>query len=195
MSAEPTLPAHARTRETDSGRNATGLARVWSRLERAEEAMATMGAGLSVTQRLMDELGVTRRQARALQAAVRLRWRQESQTESREQRLERYRRTLEQVVKQGFERKVTVLVDAKAGEYDVVPQPDLKAVTAATALLIKLDGGDEAFKALPSGEPVGEDATGTPVGPVLLVDRRDASEVLRKQRATQIEQAKKAGTE
>lgn len=148
---DPTLPARAHTRETaDSGRNATGLALVWARLEAAEEAMATMGAGLSVTQKLMDDFAITRRQARALQAAVRMRWQQDARAEPREQRLERYRRTLEQVVKQGFERKVTVLVNAKDGEYGTVPQPDLKAVTAATALLIRMDGGDQPTGAGPA---------------------------------------------
>ena len=114
--------------------------------------MATMGAGLSVTQRLMDEFKVTRRQARALQAAVRMRWARDARSEPREQRVQRYRATLEQVIKQGFDRKVTVCINRKDDEHEVVPQPDLKAVTAATALLLRLDGaGDEA----PPPEPPG----------------------------------------
>ena len=159
--AEPKLPARARdTDGTDSGRNATGLAAVWKRLETTEELLVTQGAGLSVTQALMDRYGVTRRQARALQAAVRMRWARESASEGRAQRIERYRRTLEQVIKQGFDRKITVCTNRKEDEYEVVPQPDLKAVTAATALLVRMDGADqpEPTPALPAGgaQPAGE---------------------------------------
>jgi len=179
--ADPSSPARARTYlPAEEGRKASALAQVWERLEATEELLATMGGGLSVTQKLMDRFGITRRQARAMQAAVRMRWIRESTSETRAQRKERYRRTLEQVVKQGFERQITVCTNRKDDEYEVVPQPDLKAVTAATALLLRIDGADqpEAPGALPPGETPASD------GAVQVVDRSDLNATLRARRAT-----------
>jgi len=67
------------------------LRKVWAQLEVAEELIATMGAGLSVTQTLMDRFGSRVARARAYQAAVLARrWQLESRAEERSQRLERY---------------------------------------------------------------------------------------------------------
>jgi len=156
---------------------------VWAQLEVAEELIATTGSGLSVTQALMTRFpSLTRRQARAYQAAVARRWQLESRQEERSQRLERYRRTLEQVIKQGFERKATVCIDRKEDEWETVPQPDLKAVTAATAILIRMDGGEQ-----PASE---EPRVGMAIDaskPAIVVSSKELSEAIAARRKQESE--------
>lgn len=140
---DPTLPARAHARDvTDSGRNATGLAAVWKQLEHAERLTASLKPRSEATAELMTAWGLTRRRARATLAAVAHRLRTESQLESREQRLERYRAALE----------------SQAHKADT--EGDRKACIAALAVLVKLEG-DAPPPALPgAGQP---DSSGTVV--------------------------------
>jgi hypothetical protein len=130
--SKPRLPARA-CDIADSGRNATGLAIVWKQLEHAEQLTASLKPRSQATAELMTSWGLTRRRARATLAAVAHRLRTESQLESREQRLERYRAALE----------------SQAHKADV--EGDRKAAIAALAVLVKLEG-DAAASTLPAGE-------------------------------------------
>lgn len=158
--AAPRAASSAPLATTDSGRNATGLALVWQQLEHAEQLTASLCSRMQATDALMRKWGLTRRRARALQAAVAKRLRTEGQLESRDQRLERYRLALEQQ-------------HAKADA-----DGDRKACIAALAVLVKLEGDAPPPPELPPGEYLGG-------GEVQVVDREDMHETLRALRAQQ----------
>jgi hypothetical protein len=110
---------------TDSGRNVAALTKIWKNLELAEELVILGGVGVSVTRRLMEECGFTRRTARQHQAAAYLRLAEEGERETRELRLVRYRRMLERQHERA----------------DLIG--DHKAAVAAAVGLIKMEGGFE----------------------------------------------------
>lgn len=143
----PRPRAHAREKVLARGvRDASGLALVWLQLEHAEALASSLSSRMQATAILMATWEITRRRARALQAAVakRLRMdREESQRETREERLERYRYALQQQVS---------LATAEG---------DRRAAIAALAVLVKMEGETPAPK-LPAGRGI-LDASGNAI--------------------------------
>lgn len=162
------LSLRARARDGDTQRRNVGaLTAGWRLLEDTERMMA---AGMSphVVTRTLMERGLSRTRANTYQAAVRKRWATDEQREGREQRLLRYRHIAEQAIADAAQRKVTVCIgkdDDGERIFEVVEQPDSKAIATLLAVLVKMEGEPEppasGLRGLPSD--TGAQAVGTTV--------------------------------
>ncbi len=139
------------------GRNLVGsLVRTRAILLACERLIVAGLRRSQITQQLVSEYGITEREARQYQGSIARSWRNEALREGQEQRVERYRRQLEDTVAEAKGRVTLVCTGREPdGEkiYERIPQPDSKAAIAGLALLLKLEGalgvGDEQRPALP----------------------------------------------
>lgn len=157
---EPTRPRERVAVTAEEGRKVGQITRIMQQGIECERMIASLLPPSAITLRLMEQFGMTRRQARAYQAGVRGLWRQQDGYEGREQRIAKYRRALEQ--------------QAEAATRD----GDRRSAIAALAVLVKMEGGDESAGALPAN---GE--TPAASSEVQVVDRQDMHETLRAMRA------------
>jgi len=75
-----------------------------------------------------------------------------------------------------------VCVDRKEDEWETVPQPDLKAVTAATAILIRMDGGEQ-----PASEEQRSSMAVDASKPAIVVSSKELSEAIAARRKQESE--------
>lgn len=156
---------------------------MWERLDYVQKLLASGMAPSTVSLTLMREHGLTRHEADDYQAVVRARWRKNGALEDSEQEMLRLKAIAYQAIQDAASRRITVRTgsDDDGPIYEVVEQPDSKAVLAGVALLArmigKLDAPEKPAAALPAN---GEPATGE----VTVIDRADLNETLRARRAS-----------
>jgi hypothetical protein len=181
------VPARAREKSAWPQRRKVGsLLHMWERLEVVQRMLASAMPPSKVTAVLMAEHGLERHDAEHYQAVVRARWRQNASREDGEQEFLRLKAIVQQAVEDAATRKVTVRTgsdpDTKEPIYEIVEQPDSKAVIAGAALwarmIGRLDPPQPGGGALPAN---GE--TPAASSEVQVVDRQDMHETLRAMRA------------
>lgn len=181
----PRVPARAR--EAWPQRRKVGEAlQAWQLLEVTQRLLASGMPPSTVTATLMTEHAVEQETAEHYQAVVRARWKQNAELEDGEQEFLRLKAIVQQAIADASTRKITVRTgsdpDTKEPIYEVVEQPDSKAVIAGAALwarmIGRLDPPQPAGGALPPGETPASD------GAVQVVDRSDLNATLRARRAT-----------
>jgi hypothetical protein len=178
--------ARARAAVWPQRRKLNSTLHVWERLEIVQRMLARGMAPTTITTTLMSEHGVERHEAEHYQAVVRARWKRNGAAEDNDQEFLRIKAVLLQAIQDAASRKVAVRTgsdpDTKEPIFEVVEQPDSKAVIAGAALWARMIGRlDPPERTAPGSLP----ANGEPgSGEARLVDRNDANEELRKRRAT-----------
>lgn len=157
---------------------------IWERLEVVQRMLARNMAPSTITTTLMADYGVERHEAEHYQAVVRARWKRNADSEDSEQEFLRLKAVVAQAIEDAARRKVTVRIgsDDDGPIYEVVEQPDSKAVIAGAALWARMIGRLDPPERTPPGTlPAnGEPATGE----VTVIDRTDLNETLRARRAS-----------
>lgn len=180
------IGSRARAREAwPQQRKLNSTLHVWERLEVVQRMLARGMAPTTITTTLMSEHGVERHEAEHYQAVVRARWKRNGAAEDNDQEFLRIKAVLLQAIQDAASRKIAVRVgkdDDGSPLYEVVEQPDSKAVIAGAALWARMIGRLDPPERTPPGTlPAnGEPATGE----VTVIDRTDLNETLRARRAS-----------
>jgi len=129
---------------SEEGRETTAMARVGHHLDIAERTLLDTGVGSSAVQRLMRELGITRKRANKLLVAAQKRLAIEGRNTTRETRKNIARKRLEEGLLASFNRERAITYAKAVGLHDIkyVKDPDLRAAASFLERLIRLDGLD-----------------------------------------------------
>lgn len=180
------VPARAREKSAWPQRRKVGsLLHEWERLEVVQRMLASGMPPSTVTTTLMSTHGLQRHDAEHYQAVVRARWRQNASREDGEQEFLRLKAIVQQAIQDAASRKVPVRTgsdpDTKEPIYEIVEQPDSKAVIAGAALWARMIGRLDPPQ--PGGALPANGETPAAGSEVQVVDRQDMHETLRAMRA------------